>query len=31
MPAFVEAGATVAEMMNTLKAVYGAYDGGPEM
>jgi len=34
MPALVEAAeadATVGEMMNTLKAVYGQYDGGPEM
>jgi methylmalonyl-CoA mutase N-terminal domain/subunit len=26
-----EAQATVGEMMNTLKAVYGQYDGGPEL
>ncbi len=25
-----EAGATVGEMMETMKSVYGAYDGGPE-
>jgi methylmalonyl-CoA mutase N-terminal domain/subunit len=34
MAALIEAAdadATVGEMMNTLKAVYGAYDGGPEM
>ena len=34
MPALVEAAearATVGEMMNTLKDVYGPYDGGPEM
>ncbi len=34
MPALIEAAeadATVGEMMNTLKAVYGQYDGGPEM
>jgi methylmalonyl-CoA mutase N-terminal domain/subunit len=34
MPALIaaaEADATVGEMMNTLKAVYGQYDGGPEM
>ena len=34
MPALVEAAeahATVGEMMNTLKEVYGPYDGGPEM
>lgn len=34
MPALIEAAeadATVGEMMNTLKAVYGPYDGGPEM
>ena len=34
MPALVEVSealATVGEMMNTLKDVYGAYDGGPEM
>ncbi len=26
-----EALATVGEMMDTLKAVYGQYDGGPEL
>jgi len=26
-----EALATVGEMMNTLKTVYGQYDGGPEL
>lgn len=34
MPALVEAAealATVGEMMETLKSVYGPYDGGPEM
>ncbi len=34
MPALVEAaeaGATVGEMMDTLRAVYGQYDGGPEL
>jgi len=34
MPALIEAAAadaTVGEMMNTLKEVYGQYDGGPEM
>ncbi len=34
MPALIEAAeahATVGEMMNTLKEVYGPYDGGPEM
>ena len=34
MPQLVEAAeadATVGEMMNTLKTVYGQYDGGPEM
>jgi len=34
MPAFVEVSealATVGEMMNTLKTVYGQYDGGPEL
>ncbi len=34
MPALIEASealATVGEMMNTLKGVYGQYDGGPEM
>ena len=34
MPVLIEAAeadATVGEMMNTLKDVYGAYDGGPEM
>jgi len=34
MPALIEASealATVGEMMNTLKRVYGQYDGGPEM
>ena len=25
-----EADATVGEMMETMKAVFGAYDGGPE-
>jgi methylmalonyl-CoA mutase, N-terminal domain len=33
MPAFIdaaEADATVGEMMDTLKGVFGAYDGGPE-
>ncbi len=33
MPAFIdaaEADATVGEMMNALKTVYGTYDGGPE-
>ncbi|HEY3241762.1 MAG TPA: methylmalonyl-CoA mutase family protein [Phycisphaerae bacterium] len=33
MPALIEAAeadATVGEMMNTLKTVYGTYDGGPE-
>jgi len=33
MPAFIEAAkadATVGEMMNALKTVYGTYDGGPE-
>ena len=33
MPALVEAaqaGATVGEMMETMKRVFGAYDGGPE-
>ncbi len=34
MPALVEAAealATVGELMETLKSVYGSYDGGPEM
>jgi len=34
MPALIaaaEAHATIGEMMNTLKEVYGAYDGGPEL
>jgi methylmalonyl-CoA mutase N-terminal domain/subunit len=34
MPALIdaaEAGATVGEMMDTLKTVYGQYDGGPEL
>ncbi len=34
MPALIEASealATVGEMMNTLKEVYGQYDGGPEL
>jgi methylmalonyl-CoA mutase N-terminal domain/subunit len=34
MPALIEAAearATVGEMMNTLKTVYGEYDGGPEL
>jgi methylmalonyl-CoA mutase N-terminal domain/subunit len=34
MPALIEAAeadATVGELMSTLKDVYGAYDGGPEM
>lgn len=34
MPALIEASealATVGEMMETLKSVYGAYDGGPEL
>ena len=34
MPALIEASealATVGEMMNTLKDVYGQYDGGPEL
>jgi methylmalonyl-CoA mutase N-terminal domain/subunit len=34
MPALIEAAearATVGEMMDTLKAVYGQYDGGPEL
>ena len=34
MPTLVEVSealATVGEMMNTLKTVYGQYDGGPEM
>jgi methylmalonyl-CoA mutase N-terminal domain/subunit len=33
MPALVEAAeadATVGEMMDTMKSVFGAYDGGPE-
>jgi methylmalonyl-CoA mutase N-terminal domain/subunit len=34
MPALIQAaqaGATVGEMMDTLKTVYGQYDGGPEL
>jgi len=33
MPALIEAAkadATVGEMMDTMKAVFGSYDGGPE-
>ena len=33
MPALIEAakaGATVGEMMDTMKSVFGSYDGGPE-
>ena len=33
MPALIEAAkakATVGEMMDTMKSVFGAYDGGPE-
>ena len=34
MPALIDAAealATVGEMMDTLKSVYGQYDGGPEL
>jgi hypothetical protein len=31
IPAALEVDVTVGEMMNTLKCVYGGYDGGPEM